>query len=168
MNYLTQDDTEFDSCDYTCRYEQQCVLGNEDAAIARGEDITVSYQLVDMGKTAYGFNQPFTCRETESYFNRMAEISGSSIDWLQLNSGHDMHFHRSSISGNLRRQLAGLWPDKKISEEASLAFHFALDTENPGQASRTTGIRNPRVYFLLGRGGVIFPIFFDPFHEINP
>jgi hypothetical protein len=36
------------------------------------------------------------------------------------------------------------------------------------EASRETGVKSPRVYFILGTYGFVYILFFDPYHEINP
>lgn len=48
-----------------------------------------------------------------------------------------------------------------------IIYHFALYTSKQ-QADRNKDIRSPRVYFMLGTYGFIYPLFFDPYHEINP
>jgi len=49
-----------------------------------------------------------------------------------------------------------------------IVYHFGLYECESKQASRATGERSPRVYFMLGTNGFIYPLFFDPFHELNP
>ena len=56
----------------------------------------------------------------------------------------------------------------KIARANPLIFHFALDPNNHNQADRARHIRNPRVYFMVGRNGMIHILFFDPYHEIDP
>ncbi len=47
-------------------------------------------------------------------------------------------------------------------------YHFALYTAENEVADRTKGIRSPRIYFVLADYGRIYPLFFDPYHELNP
>jgi hypothetical protein len=48
-----------------------------------------------------------------------------------------------------------------------IIFHFHLYNADGQMASRQTGIRAPRVYFMQGTYGVIYILFFDPYHEIT-
>lgn len=45
-------------------------------------------------------------------------------------------------------------------------YHFALYTND--NASRDTNIKSPRIYFFFGKDATIYPLFYDPYHEINP
>lgn len=42
-----------------------------------------------------------------------------------------------------------------------------LYTDRKQMASRESGVRSPRIYFMQGSYGVIYPLFFDPYHEIT-
>ena len=42
-----------------------------------------------------------------------------------------------------------------------------LYTDRKQMASRKSGVRSPRIYFMQGSYGVIYPLFFDPYHEIT-
>lgn len=57
--------------------------------------------------------------------------------------------------------------EKPLSPECIPSFyHFALYTNE--ESSRKSGIKSPRIYFFIGGNGVIYPLFYDPYHEINP
>lgn len=58
--------------------------------------------------------------------------------------------------------------DPEIAKANPLIFHFALNPDNDNTANRRDNIRNPRVYFMVGKEGMIHVLFFDPYHEINP
>lgn len=64
-------------------------------------------------------------------------------------------------------QSASLKTGKRI-DEGVMIYHFALEPESKQTASREQGGRNARVYFLVGKFGVVHVLFFDPYHEINP
>lgn len=163
MSFLEEEDFG----DYTVEYDNRCKLDTEDCLIAKDSPILISYFLVDMEVSKYSFGQDFTQKETKGYFESMAYFSGRTINQIIDETGHELHFYRSNIRGNLYKLLKQIWPKRKIDRDNTLVYHFALyDSKN--RASRKSGVRNPRVYFMLGKEGVIYPIFFDPFHEINP
>ena len=129
--------------------------------------ITVQYNEIDLGKTPYHFNQPFMGNEANLYFQRMNEFSGLTVNYIVEHSDYKSHFYRTDIRGNIKKVFDCI--DKKIAKANPLIFHFALDPNcNVTQASRTTGRRNPRIYFMTGYNGMIHILFFDPYHELNP
>ena len=56
----------------------------------------------------------------------------------------------------------------KHIDEGVMIYHFALQPENKLSASRELDLRNARIYFLVGKFGIVHVLFFDPYHEINP
>lgn len=59
----------------------------------------------------------------------------------------------------------------KISDKFEMPeiFHFALYPKNLQKTpNREMEIKNPRVHFLVGANGMIYPLFYDPYHELNP
>lgn len=163
MSFLEEKD--FD--DYTVEYDRKCKLDIDDCRIANDSPILVNYSLIDIDGSKYSFGQKFTQKDSREYFNNMAYFSGRTINQIIEENGHELHFYRSSIKGNLYNLLKQIWPQRKIDKDNTLIYHFAL-YNGKERASREKGIRKPRVYFMLGKKGVIYPIFFDPFHEINP
>lgn len=140
-------------------------IPNDDLSISQNSPIVISYALVDLEKTAYHFKQSFTLRDTQTYFKILKELSSSSIhDWLE--DGRKYHFYRTDIKGNLKSLLNQLSPG--AADANPLVFHFALYTDKNTTADRKQDIRAPRIYFMLGRYGIIYILFFDPYHEINP
>ncbi len=128
--------------------------------------ISVQYNEIDLGNTDYGFNQPFKGNEANLYFERMSTFSEMSINDI-INQGlHSWHFYRTSIKGNIKKQFDRI--DPNIAKASPMIFHFALDSECKVTANRATGERNARIYFMVGYNGMIHPIFFDPYHELNP
>lgn len=129
--------------------------------------ISIQYNEIDLEKSAYHFNQPFVDNEANLYFQRMKEFSGLSVNYIVDHSDYKSHFYRSDIRGNLKRVFDSI--DPKISEANPLIFHFALDPDSTvTDADRSTGRRNPRVYFMIGYNGMLHILFFDPYHELNP
>ena len=129
--------------------------------------ITVQYNEIDLGKTPYHFNQPFVGNEANLYFLRMKEFSELSVNYIVEHSDYRSHFYRTDIRGNIKKVFDSI--DQRIARANPLIFHFALDPNSGVQeASREKGIRNPRIYFMIGYNGMIHILFFDPYHEINP
>ena len=129
--------------------------------------ISVQYNEIDMGESPYHFNQPFVGNEANLYFQRMKEFAGLTVNYIVGHSNHKLHFHRSDIRGKLKHVFDGI--DKNIAIANPLIFHFALDPYSTvTEASRETGARNPRIYFMIGYSGMLHILFFDPYHELNP
>ncbi len=137
-----------------------------DLVDSQNQCISVQYNEIDMGDTSYGFNQHFEGNEANLYFQRMRDFSEQTISAIKENADYKLHFNRTSISGNLKRIFDEI--DPKIAKANPLIFHFALDPSNHNVADRSKNIRNPRIYFMVGRNGMIHILFFDPYHEINP
>lgn len=142
-----------------------CRISNADLYLSQNVPIVVSYDLVDLERTPYHFFQDFTLRDTQAYFSLMKRISGSTVNDL-LNSEKEFHFYRTDVRGNLKKVLNMISPE--AVEADPLIFHFALYTDADVIADREKDIRAPRIYFMLGRNGVVYMLFFDPYHEINP
>lgn len=147
------------------RASLQAPISNSDIRTSRRVPLVVCYSLADMGKTPYGFNQRFTEKDTKMYFQRMQEICDTTIEDLIDQADRQWHFHAVEVKGNLRKVLQLLHP--KAANGIVSMYQFALYTSKEG-ADRNKDIRSPRVFFMLGKHGMIYPIFFDPYHEINP
>lgn len=140
------------------------VISNDDVRNSCQLPIRISYEYVDMGNSGYGFDQSFSEKDTFEYFSNMKYISGHTIDELL----EDNRFR-------LRRHFALHKPLKVIIDKLQLGitagqpiiFHFGLYTDKKEMASRKHNVRSPRIYFMQGLYGVIYPLFFDPFHEIT-
>jgi len=161
MINLLQSDTE---------YIQPASLGerltDEDLVDSQDQCISVQYNVIDLGDTKYGFNQGFEGNEANLYFERMKEFSENTLNEIRDNASYKLHFNRSDIRGNLKELFDKI--DPNIAKVNPLIFHFALDPDNKDFADREKNIRNPRIYFMVGRNGMIHILFFDPYHEINP
>lgn len=142
-------------------------MSKEDARLSMDLPIVVKYDYLDLDGTDYNFKQEFTIRDTQEYFTKMKEISSSTINKLVEKSkkDSDYHFYRSAFSGNVRREIKKIMPD---ADEDLIVYHFGLYECESHNASRVTGERSPRVYFILGNNGFIYIVFFDPYHELNP
>lgn len=136
----------------------------EDSRLSMDLPIVIKYDYLDLGCSDYHFKQEFKLEDTQRYFEMMKEISSNSINSLSLKA-RDYHFYRTDIKGNLRKAMEKTIPDAVSSNP--IIYHFALYTHEE-KADRENGIRSPRIYFMLGTYGYIYPLFFDPYHEINP
>lgn len=137
----------------------------EDSQLTMRQKMLVSYDLLDMeGK--YAFSQVFTQEETYGYFSQMRKYATVSMNEIIDAVDYTEHFHDSKIHGNLL-QLLKEKTGKRI-DDGVMIYHFALQPESKQLASRKKGTRNARVYFLVGKFGVVHMLFFDPYHEINP
>lgn len=141
-------------------------LSIEDLTDSQNQCVSVQYNQIDLGDTEYGFDQVFEGNEANLYFERMREFSEQTLNDIRDDATYRLHFNRTDVRGNLKRIFDSI--DPKISKANPLIFHFALDIENNKHADRKKNVRNPRVYFMVGRNGMIHMLFFDPYHEINP
>lgn len=164
-DFLTEDDLieQRELMDYSSK-----TLSNQDIANSHDYPIVVSYKLADIGTTEYGFHQSFTKEDTEAYFRIMRRFAKTTLNQLiDSKDRHTLHLYRTDLRGNLRKELKRLCPHGLDVSSATI-YHFALYQKKNTTACRETGCRSPRVYFILGSCGTIYPVFFDPFHELNP
>lgn len=136
----------------------------EDVKLSMNQKMIVSYDLIDLS-TDYGFMQVFTQDEIHGYFCQMKKYASKSMNEVIDTLDYTEHFNESKIKGKLL-DLLKVKAGKRIDDDV-LIYHFALETEKRTDADRSKGQRNARVYFLVGKYGVIHVLFFDPFHEIN-
>lgn len=141
-------------------------LSFEDLVDSQNQCISVQYNEIDLGQSDYGFDQPFEGCEANLYFERMRQFSEQSINEIKEDASYKLHFNRTDVRGNIKRIFDKI--DPNIAKANPLIFHFALDPDNKNHADRGKNIRNPRIYFMVGRAGMIHILFFDPYHEINP
>ena len=141
-------------------------LTNKELAESLDLPITICYNLADIDNTKYGFGQVFEQKDTMNYFSTMRKFTANSLNKL-FEHRHDYHLYRSVVKGNLFKVLTSIYPNltKGVLPEI---YHFALYTAENEVADRTKGIRSPRIYFVLADYGRIYPLFFDPYHELNP
>lgn len=141
-------------------------MDNVDVRESQDYLISVQYNEIDLGKTTYGFDQEFKGNEANQYFERMKTFSEMSINDIIDKGLYSWHFNRTGIKGNIKKVFDSI--DPKIAKANPMIYHFALDPKCKITADRSKGNRNARVYFMVGYYGMIHPIFFDPYHELNP
>ena len=129
-----------------------------------------SYRSIDLDKTEYKFNQDcFTNEDIKKYFQILNEFSNMSLNQI-LDSTQKYHFHESPLKGNLLDVFKRYTNNSNIRDyEIPSIYHFALyNSEDRDKASRKTGIKSPRIYFMIGSFCTFHILFYDPYHEINP
>lgn len=137
----------------------------QDSLLSMKQKMIVSYDLLDLDGE-YGFLQDFTQEEIHGYFQQMKRFASVSMNEIIEKFSYTDHFNESKIKGNILRILKGK-TDKRIGDDVMI-YHFALEPAKKERACRNSGERNARVYFLVGKFGIVHILFFDPYHEINP
>ena len=89
-----------------------------------------------------------------------------SYDLVDLDKTPYHFLQEFTLRDTQKKELSKISP--KAIEVNPLIFHFALYTDEKVVANRNKNTRAPRIYFMLGKNGVIYILFFDPYHEINP
>lgn len=129
----------------------------------------VSYRYIQISDTNYHFNQEcFDNEDIRAYFKFMKLLSSTPFNELLDNKKKEWHLHRSDYRKNLKILI-----DATLNNSRTLRFeciptfyHFALYTNE--NSSRSSGVKSPRIYFFIGDNATIYPLFYDPYHEINP
>lgn len=137
----------------------------QDSLLSMKQRMIVSYDLLDLDGE-YGFMQDFTQEEIHGYFRQMNRFAIVSMNEIIETFDYNNHFNESKIRGNILKLLKGK-TNKRIDDRV-IIYHFALEPTIKVDADREKGIRNARVYFLIGKFGIVHVLFFDPYHEINP
>lgn len=131
----------------------------------------VCYKYLQMDGT-YGFSQEeWDNDDVVSYFDSMQLLANMSIqEFWNLDKGWHMNPNTISRGQNLYNELLPILGEKVLNtpELRPQFFHFALYDEPGVTADRSLGIKAPRIYFFIGDNATIYPMFYDPYHEINP
>lgn len=132
----------------------------------------VSYKYIDLDVTEYNFLQEcFDNKDIKAYFDFMNLLTSNPFNDVLNSKQHEWHLNSNNYFKerklkDLVNKVMNLESDLKI--ECTPAFyHFALHTSNE-KASRINGIKAPRIYFFIGKNATLYPLFYDPYHEINP
>lgn len=128
----------------------------------------VNYKYIQIVKTDYHFSQDiFDNKDIVTYFRFMKMLSSVPFIKLINNKQKDWHLYSSDYKGILKRIVNESFEVKILREECIPTFyHFALYTNE--NSSRKSNIKSPRIYFFIGDNATIYPLFYDPYHEINP
>lgn len=145
----------------------------DDVAIADTKSIptVVNYSHINMTDKNFGFGQKeFNNTDASHYFSRMQKLCSKSIFDIKDNEP-SQEWHLNLTDGkNIKtaiREHFSIGDDRNIFLPE--VFHFALyPKDNQVTANKEKGIKNPRIHFIVGANGIIYPLFYDPYHEINP
>ena len=85
-------------------------ISNEDVRCSCMLPLRVSYEYLDMGKTKYGFDQQFTLKDTQTYFDCMKYLSGKTVDELMDDNRFQLRRH-SALHKTLKENLSQLKAD---------------------------------------------------------
>lgn len=152
-------------------YEFGDAIDNEEHSASMNSLSTVSYRYIDWDKTPYNFQQAcFDNKDAVCYFGFMSMLTDEPFNSLYKNRDWEWHlnpnvYDKEPLFRTLVNKVLGLKDKLKVECQPSF-FHFALYTNR--NADRNTNIKSPRIYFFIGANAVIYPLFYDPYHEINP
>ncbi|SDP90507.1 hypothetical protein SAMN05428975_3445 [Mucilaginibacter sp. OK268] len=132
------------------------------------ETVLIAYDYIDIDITDYCFDQ--SCLDGDDayhYFFTLKEFSKLTTKKLTTELHHEYHFHiYSKPNSKLISLVEKISGTSFTPETQPLIGQFALYTEE--NASRSSGTKSPRIYFIIGKNAVMHILFYDPFHEINP
>lgn len=133
---------------------------------------SVSYKYLQM-EGLYGFGQrEWDNRDTVAYFESMSILANMPIGDFRDLDKEEWHLNVSKVvpGQNLYNVLLPVFGKKILNSPQLLPpfFHFALYQDKGVTAKRGTGMKSPRIYFFIGDNATIYPMFYDPYHEINP
>lgn len=171
MNFRVSDYDKDDLNEIHHKYSFNESIADEDISKSKNTTPVFCYDLIDLDKTDYHFKQScFDNVDIQAYFSQIKKISTSTIFELIKNNENgnddDLKLHRAEVKGNLLTILKKIYP-KPVNYFPEI-YHFALYTPKGKKADRKTGDKAPRIYFLVGRNSMLYILFYDPYHEINP
>ncbi|MBS1771603.1 MAG: hypothetical protein JST82_01995 [Bacteroidetes bacterium] len=127
------------------------------------------YDYIDLDETEYSFQQQcLDNTDIVSYFMNLKKLSKLTINDLIDHSSHKEHIHfYNNPNAKIKELLKVVLKKENLRpEETPVVGQVGLYTSNK-QASRSTGIKCPRIYFMVGPHAVLYILFYDPYHEIN-
>ena len=133
---------------------------------------SVCYKYLQM-KGTYGFCQSeWDNRDAVAYFESMNIMANMPIREFWNLDSEEWHFHSTKVvrGQNLYKELLPIF-GRDVLDAPELVppfFHFALYQDKGVRGNRTSGVKSPRIYFFIGDNATIYPMFYDPYHEINP
>lgn len=145
-------------------------ISNRSIADTKSIPSIVNYSHINMATNNFGFGQQeFDNIDIQHYFFRMRELSSKSIFSIKENE-HSQEWHLNQTKGkNIEHELRKYFNINNRNTNLPEVFHFALyHKDNQPTADKNNGVKNPRIHFIIGANGIIYPLFYDPYHEINP
>ena len=132
---------------------------------------SINYTYLQMDTiTEYHFTQlVFDNRDIIAYFTFMKILSSNNFSKLIDDRNREWHLYQTHYRGRFKQLIdKTIAKDKRSTpEQLPTFYHFALYTDKE-QANRCSQKKSPRIYFFLGDNATIYPLFYDPYHEINP
>lgn len=126
--------------------------------------ITVSFRLMSLVGD-YSFSDSFDGRDAGRFFEVLKRLCRMTMDEaVDADGGELRNFHFAEVNRNLRAALRKVSGGKKIGDAPY--FQFGLYTDKSARAGRSSGVKAPRVFCVLGYRGVIYPVLYDPYHEM--
>ena len=138
---------------------------NQEIAQSKRVKPVISYDLVDVSDSNYSFCQGcFDVADAKEYYKKMKKLCLSCIEDVKDSEDYEWHLYPTN-GKNIEIELKRLNEGKRLSQMPEI-MHFALYTNNA--ANRENNIKSPRIHFMVGARGIIYPLFYDPYHEMNP
>lgn len=146
-------------------------INNKAIALTKGVPAVICYSLINLSDKNFGFGQyEFDHLDAKCYLERMKMLSTRSIFDIKGDPQYkSKDWHLNQTQGkNIKEAVRKLVPKDKNFEFPEI-FHFALYPPKMQKTpDRKSEIKNPRVHFIVGANGMIYPLFYDPYHEMNP
>jgi hypothetical protein len=146
-------------------------INNEDISNSQKHSPLFCYNYIDLDQTEYNFNQDcLDSIDAKFYFKRVKQISQKLLEDSIDNSSYKDHFRiYNSPNKKMKDLFKKISGSKYVIDEQLPSFgEFALYTDEEGLANRAIGKKSPRIHFFIGPYGIIYILFYDPYHEIFP
>lgn len=127
------------------------------------------YDYIDLDKTDFHFKQEnIEIKDYIKYFEMVKFISKNTVNTLIDKTNYKYHFHLyPAPNGRLLKLIQNISNIKFNNYDLPPIGQFALYTTSENNASRETGIKSPRVFFMIGEKSVFYILFIDLYHEIK-
>ncbi len=163
MTTFVFDEDELNDIHETYNFKQP--PSNKEIVQSKNVKPVICYDLADMESPQFGFCQDcFDARDAIKYFGIMKTLCLSCIEDLKDSDDRELHLFPTK-GGNIVNELKRLNKGEKLKQMPEI-MHFALYTNK--DAKRANKVKSPRIHFMVGARGVIYPLFYDPYHEMNP
>lgn len=104
--------------------------------------------------------------DSKKLIERLIEFGTHSIDDLlsdEKADNRERHLHPSKKLDFLKKVEECYGCPRNIENRPDF-YHFALYTNE--NASRETGVKSPRIHFMVGNQAIIYLLFYDAYHEL--
>lgn len=112
----------------------------------------------------YSFVDNFDADDARRYFDVMRRLSRASVnDAIDADEDEFRNFHFVRPTPRMRKAIEGF---NGCALRNVTLIQFGLYTDKRHMADRSSGVKAPRVFCMVGYGGVIYPVLYDPYHEM--